>query len=66
MRRPLHRTLLLAATLLIVAFVALGVAFWARSDERDVRCDRSKRTEVKAKGEEYACLLEIPGHDRGH
>ena len=63
--RP-HLALLLTATLLIIGLIALAVAGWARSSERDVRCDKAKRTELAARGEEYSCLLQIPGHDRGH
>jgi hypothetical protein len=63
--RPVHLTLLLAGALLILILV-LGVSVWARSDERDVRCDKAKRAEAKAKGEDYSCVLQIPGHDRGH
>jgi hypothetical protein len=62
--RPLDLTLLLVGALLLLVLV-LGVTVWARSDERDVRCDKSKRTEAKEKGEDYSCLLQIPGHDRG-
>ena len=63
--RP-HLALLSVATLLILALIILAVAGWARSSERDVRCDKGKRTELAARGEEYSCLLQIPGHDRGH
>lgn len=66
-RRPrtLHLTLLLAGALLMLVLI-LGVSIWSRSDEREVRCDKSKRAEAKEKGEDYSCLLQIPGHDRGH
>lgn len=57
--------LLLAGALLILVLV-LGVSVWAHSDERDVRCDKSKRAEAKEKGDDYSCVLQIPGHDRGH
>jgi len=61
--RPFYLTLLLAGALVILV---LGVSVWARSDERDVRCDKSKRVEAREKGDDYSCLLQIPGHDRGH
>ena len=63
--RP-HLALLSTAALLILALIVLAVAGWARSSERDVRCDKGKRAELAARGEEYSCLLQIPGHDRGH
>ena len=63
--RP-HLALILTATLLIIGLIVLAVAGWASSSERDVRCDKAKRTELAARGEEYSCLLQIPGHDRGH
>jgi hypothetical protein len=56
----------LAGTLLVLAVVVLGLSVWARSDTRDVRCDKSKRAEVKARGGDYSCVIQIPGHDRGH
>jgi hypothetical protein len=58
--------MLLAGTLLVLAVVVLGLSVWARSDTRDVRCDKSKRAEVKARGGDYSCVIQIPGHDRGH
>jgi hypothetical protein len=63
--RPRH-ALLLAGTAVVLALVVLGLTAWARSDVRDVRCDRGKRAVVQARGEDYSCVLQIPGHDRGH
>jgi hypothetical protein len=64
--RPTRLALLSMIVLLLVAFIVLAAARWARSSERDVRCDSAKRTEMSAKGKDYSCLLQIPGHDRGH
>jgi hypothetical protein len=57
---------LLLAILLVLFLIVLVLAAWARSSERDVRCDKAKRAEATAQGRDYACLLQIPGHDRGH
>jgi hypothetical protein len=64
--RPLNLALLLTAALLVLAVIVLAVAGWSRSSERDVRCDKGKRAELTARGKDYSCLLQIPGHDRGH
>jgi hypothetical protein len=49
-----------------VALVIAGASLWARTPERDVRCDKEKRADLRARGEDYSCLVQIPGHDRGH
>ena len=64
-RRP-RFALFTAAILLITVVVAFGLARWARSSERDVRCDKTRRADLKAQGKDYSCLIQIPGHDRGH
>jgi hypothetical protein len=64
--RPLRMALLSAAAFLLVTVAVLVMASWARSSERDVRCDKAKRAELEASGKDYACLFQIPGHDRGH
>ena len=58
--------ILILAALLLVALAGLAVARWARAADRDVRCDKAKRAKVEATGKDYSCLLQIPGHDRGH
>lgn len=68
MRRTLRsrQVALLLASLLVLGLVVLVLADWAGSSERDVRCDKAKRAEAMARGQDYSCLLQIPGHERGH
>ena len=55
---------LLWARLLVLILAVLVLAGWALSSERDLRCDKAKRAEATARGQDYWCLLQIPGHDR--
>jgi hypothetical protein len=57
--------MLLAGTLFALVCVVWIASAWD-ADERDFRCDPSKRLELRKNGRTYACVLSIPGHDRGH
>ena len=61
-----RRALYIVGLLLALAVIVVVASVWARTPERDVRCDKEKRAELRARGEEYSCLVQIPGHDRGH
>jgi hypothetical protein len=56
---------MVAGAVAILAFAGLLVSVW-RSPDQDLRCDKAKRLERAEQGRKYSCLIQIPGHDRGH
>jgi hypothetical protein len=63
--RRLRIVIFLAGALFALVSVVWIVSAW-KAEERDFRCDPSKRLELRKNGRTYACVVSIPGHDRGH